>query len=69
MARKLAWSCLPALLAAAAAAQALEPPAVTYPPLPAHSRDAAGFVPPGWTLESERRGDLNGDGRGIWCWC
>ncbi|MEB1530971.1 hypothetical protein [Xanthomonas sp. WHRI 7945] len=63
MAPRFAWSCLPLLLAASAAAQALEPPAVTYPPLPAHGRDAAAFVPSGWTLEFERRGDLNGDGR------
>jgi hypothetical protein len=60
---KSAWPWFPLLLAVAGAAQALDPPAVVYPQLPAQGRDAAAFVPGGWTLEFERRGDLNGDGR------
>lgn len=60
---KSAWPCFPLLLAVAGAAQALDPPAVVYPQLPAQGRDAAAFVPGGWKLEFERRGDLNGDGR------
>ncbi|QNH22200.1 hypothetical protein HEP73_03132 [Xanthomonas sp. GW] len=58
-----AWPWFPLLLAVAGAAQALDPPAVVYPQLPAQGRDAAAFVPSGWKLEVERRGDLNGDGR------
>ncbi|WP_369976395.1 hypothetical protein [Xanthomonas bundabergensis] len=65
MTPKPAWSWLPVLLAVAVAgaAQALDPPAVAYPTLPAQGRDASAFVPAGWRLEFERRGDLNGDGR------
>lgn len=63
MAHKLLWPWLPLLLGAAGTAQALEPPPVRYPALPAHGGDAAAFVPPGWTLESRQRGDLDGDGR------
>ncbi|CTP88064.1 hypothetical protein A6R71_09930 [Xanthomonas translucens pv. arrhenatheri] len=63
MTRTSAWPWFPVLLAVAGAAQALELPAVIYPPLPAQGGDGAAFVPSGWRLESERRGDLNGDGR------
>ncbi len=48
-------------LSSAAGAQDFERP-VTYPTLPAEARDAAGFVPKGWLLESEKEGDLNKDG-------
>ncbi|QNH17794.1 hypothetical protein HEP74_02950 [Xanthomonas sp. SS] len=58
-----AWPWFPLLLAVTGAAQALDPPAVVYPQLPAQGGDAAAFVPSGWKLEVERRGDLNGDGR------
>lgn len=44
-------------------AQTLHLPAVTYPSLPAHAARIAQFVPQGWTLEKQSRGDLNGDGR------
>ena len=45
-----------------AAAQELAIPAVTYPALPREAASAEGFVPPGWRLEAQARGDLNGDG-------
>lgn len=48
---------------AACAAQALDIPAVAYPPLPRQAVAAEGFVPPGWTLEAKVEGDLNGDGK------
>lgn len=38
-------------------------PAVPYPVLVQHAPSAEGFVPAGWRLESQRSGDLNGDGR------
>jgi hypothetical protein len=37
-------------------------PPVTYPAIAATARDAAGFVPAGWSLEQQQSGDLNGDG-------
>jgi hypothetical protein len=56
-----------ALLAAAlggaqASAQAPPLPPVRYPALPARAADAGGFVPAGWRVVAEERGDLNGDG-------
>ena len=45
-----------------AAAQELAIPAVTYPALPRQAASAEGFVPPGWQLEAQAKGDLNGDG-------
>ena len=45
------------------AAHALDLPPVQYPTLPARAADAAGFVPNGWTLESELEGDLDQNGR------
>jgi hypothetical protein len=66
MTRTSAWPWFPVLLAVAGAAQALELPAVVYPPLPAQGGDGAAFVPSGWRLESERRGDLNGDAARQW---
>ncbi len=38
-------------------------PAVTYPALPRQAAAAEGFVPPGWQLEAQAKGDLNGDGK------
>ncbi len=38
-------------------------PPVRYPPLPAEAVSAKGFVPRGWTLETEASGDLDGDGK------
>ena len=49
------------LLATRATAQ-LDVPEVTYPRLTRQATSAAGFVPAGWTLEKNLRGDLNGDG-------
>lgn len=46
----------------AALGQPVELPPVVYPELPAAGRDAAGFVPSGWTILARRQGDLNGDG-------
>lgn len=37
-------------------------PAVTYPPVAPQAPEAAGFVPPGWTLELQASGDLDADG-------
>jgi hypothetical protein len=48
---------------AACAAQALDIPDVTYPPLPRQATAAEGLVPSGWTLEAKVEGDLNGDGK------
>jgi len=45
-----------------AAAQELTIPAATYPALPRQAASAEGFVPPGWQLEAQAKGDLNGDG-------
>jgi hypothetical protein len=44
-----------------AAADPGDPPAVTYPTLPAHAAAAEGFVPAGWALETRLSGDLDGD--------
>lgn len=51
------------LLASAASAQLADPPAVTYPTLPATAANAKGFVPNGWRLEARATGDLDGDGK------
>ena len=50
------------LLPVAGAAGAGLPP-VEYPPIAGRAADAAGFVPHGWRLEQEHRGDLDGDRR------
>ena len=42
--------------------QPVDLPPVRYPDLAERAPSAAGFVPAGWTLLAERRGDLNGDG-------
>lgn len=39
------------------------PPAVRFPQIAATGRDAAAFAPKGWIVESQKTGDLNGDGR------
>ena len=38
-------------------------PPVTYPALARHASTAEAFVPAGWRIESQKSGDLNGDGR------
>ena len=45
----------------AAAAQAIEPPPVSYPAPPARAAYPEDFAPPGWAVEHEVRGELNGD--------
>ncbi len=62
---KLLVSVVAALLAglSCASAQELAIPAATYPALPRQAASAEGFVPPGWRLEAQARGDLNGDGK------
>ncbi len=51
------------LTALPALAQELRIPPVDYPVLPAHATRAEGFVPSGWRIEQQLRGDLNGDKR------
>lgn len=51
------------LTALPAFAQELRIPLVDYPVLPAHATRAEGFVPSGWRIEQQLRGDLNGDKR------
>lgn len=51
-----------ALSASAGRADEMVIPDVTYPRLPVQAAGADGFVPPGWTLEAQAKGDLNGDG-------
>lgn len=53
---------LAAAMTASAAAQDLAIPEVDYPALAQSAASAEGFVPEGWTLESEVAGDLNADG-------
>jgi hypothetical protein len=61
---KIPSSVVAALLAglSCASAQELKIPEVAYPALPRQAASAEGFVPPGWRLEAEAKGDLNGDG-------
>lgn len=54
-------SCLLLLTAAGAAAEDEVPP-VRFPAIPAQATTRAELVPKGWTVETEKRGDLNGDG-------
>jgi hypothetical protein len=49
-------------LSATVKAQEFEVPEVTYPELQEQGEDAQSFVPKGWVLEKEIRGDLNEDG-------
>jgi len=51
------------LTALPAFAQELRIPPVDYPVLPADATGAEGFVPSGWRIEQQLRGDLNGDKR------
>lgn len=55
-------SFLAGLVFSAALAQEAEPPPVTFPTLAAKGATAQAFVPAGWTLESEVKGDLDKDG-------
>lgn len=55
-------SFLACLGVSAALAQEGEPPPVTFPALPGQAAYAEDFVPEGWKLESEIKGDLNKDG-------
>jgi len=45
----------------AAALQPVEPPPVTYPAPTARAAYPEDFAPPGWAVEREVRGELNGD--------
>lgn len=51
-----------AAMAPPAQAQEFEVPDVTYPDLQKVGRNAQSFVPAGWVLEKDVRGDLNKDG-------
>jgi hypothetical protein len=63
MSRLAVWllSCLVLLAAAHARADEVAPP-VVFPTIPAQAQTKAGLVPKEWTVETESRGDLNGDG-------
>jgi hypothetical protein len=50
-------------LVAGRSVRAAEIPDVTFPGLTDKARSAEGFVPKGWKLESQDKGDLNGDHR------
>ncbi|MEA2163265.1 MAG: hypothetical protein QOK37_1392 [Thermoanaerobaculia bacterium] len=50
------------LLSTTARAEPESAPSVRFPSIPAQARTTAGFVPKGWMIESQSRGDLNGDG-------
>lgn len=51
------------LFTVSASAQELVIPKVTYPALPKEGATADAFVPKGWKLERQQRGDLNKDGQ------
>jgi hypothetical protein len=55
-------SCLFLLTAVRAGADEGDAPPVVFPAIPAQAQTQAGLVPKGWTVETEGRGDLNGDG-------
>ncbi len=57
-----AVSFLAGLGISSALAQEGEPPPVSYPTLATQGADAKAFVPEGWKLESEIKGDLDKDG-------
>lgn len=44
-------------------ASAFEIPEAVYPMFPKHAASAKGFTPPGWEVEVNEAGDLNGDGK------
>lgn len=58
------WTALAVCVAWAgcAAAQELIIPPPVWPDLPMHAASAKGFAPKGWALETQAKGDLNGDG-------
>jgi hypothetical protein len=51
------------LFSTCASAQELVIPEVTYPSLPTEGATAEAFVPKGWKLEKQEKGDLNKDGQ------
>lgn len=55
-------SCLAALGISPSLAQEGEPPPVNFPTLVTQGADGKAFLPAGWKLESESKGDLNKDG-------
>ena len=57
------FGALVAGLAVTAAIQSAAASTVEQPRLPQRAADAAGFIPPGWTLTGHQAADLNGDGR------
>jgi hypothetical protein len=54
---------LAALIFASPALAELEIPPVTYPGIASEGASAQDFVPEGWKLEAEHKGDLNKDGK------
>ena len=52
-----------AVFPATALAQDLTIPPAVYPPVSQKAGNANGFVPSGWKIEREARGDISGDGR------
>lgn len=55
------FSCALFLTAARAGSDEVAPP-VVFPAIPAQAPTKADLVPKGWAVETESRGDLNGDG-------
>jgi hypothetical protein len=60
--RQLAAGVMVSLTFATPALADFEIPKVTYPKLAGEGASAQAFVPKGWKLESEQKGDLNKDG-------
>ena len=61
--QRLLISIMLAITLASPALAELDIPDVTYPKLAAKGTSAETFVPAGWKLEAEHKGDLNKDGR------
>src|SRR5262245_51843020 len=61
--RRLFFGLLLSLLLPGAAQADLDIPAVSYPGLAQQGANAQAFVPEGWKLEAEHKGDLNKDGQ------
>jgi hypothetical protein len=59
----LAFAAAANFAAGAVLAEDADMPPVDYPAIPAKVSDRAQLVPPGWTLEVEAKGDLDGDKR------
>jgi hypothetical protein len=59
----LAFATAAILAVGSALADDTDMPPVDYPAIPAKVADRAQLVPPGWTLEVEAKGDLDGDKR------